>query len=261
MEIPKIIRDLIDEKLIISDSIGMSDASVYLLDDMVLKIQEQCSESTNEYIMMRWLQNTLPVPKIIEHKLSNKLSYLLMSKCTGEMACSERYMRNPKKQAELLAEALHKIWCVDITTCPSDSSLAQKLQQATYNVSNDLVDIQNCEPETFSLGGFKDPEALLHWLIDNKPSEELCLSHGDFCLPNIFFNDTELVGLIDLGRSGVADKWCDIALCYRSLKDNYCGKYSGSKPQEYKVAYFFDALQIKPEWDKIRYYILLDELF
>ena len=31
----------------------------------------------------------------------------------------------------------------------------------------------------------------------------------------------------DLGRAGIADKWCDIALCYRSLTHNYDGSYGG----------------------------------
>ena len=77
---------------------------------------------------------------------------------------------------------------------------------------------------------------------------------------NIIFNNGVLSGLIDLGRSGVADKWCDIALCYRSVRDNFGGRYD-RKHEGYSDGYLFDALQIKPNWEKIRYYILLDELF
>ena len=51
------------------------------------------------------------------------------------------------------------------------------------------------------------------------------LSHGDFCLPNIFIEDGKVSGLIDLGDTGVNDKWLDIALCYRSLKHNADGTW------------------------------------
>ena len=46
---------------------------------------------------------------------------------------------------------------------------------------------------------------------ENKPKEELALSHGDYCLPNVFFKDGKVSGFIDLGASGVADKYLDIA--------------------------------------------------
>ena len=83
------------------------------------------------------------------------------------------------------------------------------------------------------------------------------LSHGDFCLPNVFVESQQLSGLIDLGRTGVADRWQDIALCWRSLKHNYSGKvYENFDPD-----CLFDALGIVPDREKLNYYILLDELF
>ncbi len=44
---------------------------------------------------------------------------------------------------------------------------------------------------------------------------------GAYCLPNIFMKDNKVSGYIDLGRGGLADKYQDIALCYRSLLHNY----------------------------------------
>ena len=58
--------------------------------------------------------------------------------------------------------------------------LQYKLAQAEHNVCNGLIDIYNCEPNTFGKQGFKDPEALLNWLMDNQPGEEPVLSHSDF---------------------------------------------------------------------------------
>ena len=87
------------------------------------------------------------------------------------------------------------------------------------------------------------------------------LSHGDFCLPNLFIGNGKITGFFDLGRSGIADAYQDIALCYCSLHHNLNGRYGGKLNPNADAAILFDALGIRPDWEKIRYYILLDELF
>ena len=92
----------------------------------------------------------------------------------------------------------------------------------------------------------------------------MVFSHGDYCLPNIFGIRDKVTGYIDLGRAGISDKWCDIALCYRSLSHNYSGKYQQHQKNTYPgydELLLFRELDIEPNWEKIRYYILLDELF
>jgi len=93
------------------------------------------------------------------------------------------------------------------------------------------------------------------------PEEEQVLSHGDFCLPNVFGMKERVSGYIDLGKMGIADKWCDIALCYRSMSHNYSGRYHGRSYTDFDDLLLFRELGIEPDWEKIRYYILLDELF
>lgn len=121
--------------------------------------------------------------------------------------------------------------------------------------------MERVEPGTYGTNGLASPAELLTWLIDNKPTENLVFSHGDYCLPNIFINQNKVSGFIDLGRSGIADKYQDIALCYRSLKHNFEGRYGGKIYEDFNADILFDKLGIKPDWDRIRYYILLDELF
>ena len=64
-----------------------------------------------------------------------------------------------------------------------------------------------------------------------------------------------------MSRCGIADKWQDIALCYRSLLHNFSGKYGGKVYEGFSPELLFEKLGIEPDWEKIRYYILLDELF
>lgn len=261
MQIPEKIHNLILEEEYRKDDIGMSDSSVLLFHDKVLKIQPCCEEAENEYCMMQWLSGKIPVPQALACEKMDQKSYLLMSKCSGKMACEENYMQEPELLTKLLANGLKKLWSVGISDCPADWRLDRKLKAAEENIERGLVDMDNVEPETFGENGFRDPQALLQWLYDNRPQEEPVLSHGDYCLPNIFGTGSEPTGYIDLGRTGIADKWCDIALCYRSLSHNYSGKYCEKSYEGFEESLLFKELGIEPDWEKIRYYILLDELF
>ena len=55
----------------------------------------------------------------------------------------------------------------------------------------------------------------------------------------------------------MSDLYQDIALCYRSLLHNY----AEFPHPDFRPELLFQALELEPDWEKIRYYILLDELF
>ncbi len=261
MFLPENIKRLVADEACSTDKIGMSGSAVFIYEDKILKVQELSEESGNEYRMMLYLQGKMPVPEVCAYETVDGMSYLLMSKCQGQMACEHEYMMDPEIQCRLLAAGLKGLWSTDISDCPSDQRLPHKLEQAKYNIEHGLVDLDNVEPDTFGEKGFENPAALLRWLYENMPEEEPVLSHGDYCLPNLFGVGSEVTGYIDLGRTGIADKWCDIAICYRSLSHNYSGKYHGKAYPRYDDMLLFRELEIEPDWDKIRYYILLDELF
>lgn len=261
MNLPIEIQDLIAGQDYEVDSIGMSGSMILMFADKVLKVQQETAETQSECVMLKWLEGKLPVPKILCQVSREGTNYLLMSRMQGEMSCDEELMSNPKLLVSILAEALKTLWSVDISDCPMSWQLDKMLVAAGESVAKGEVDIENTEPETFGEGGFKDPEELLVWLVANRPEEEPVLSHGDFCLPNIFVQDGKFAGYIDLGRAGVADKWKDIAICYCSLKHNFDGMYSGKVYEGFQPDMLFEKLEIEPDWDKINYYILLDELF
>ena len=260
-EFPEKIKELIGEEEFVLDEVGMSQASVIMFSDKVLKVQELDEEAKNECRMMEWLKGKLPVPEVLCCEEKDGKRWLLMSRMPGAMSCSAENMRDPKRLAAVLTKGLRMLWDVDISGCPGRFDLDKKLEMAKYNVEHGLVDMDNVEPETFGENGFRDPAHLLQWLVDNRPEEELCLVHGDYCLPNIFMEGDEVTGFIDLGKTGIADKWQDIALCYRSLIHNFDGSYGGEVREDFDASVLFECLGIEPEWDKIRYYLLMDELF
>lgn len=67
----------------------------------------------------------------------------------------------------LLAGALKRLWSIDISDCPSDQRLSNKLLQAQYNIESGRVDLENVEPDPFGENGFRDPSQLLQWLHEN----------------------------------------------------------------------------------------------
>lgn len=259
-KLPENIRELLGSNEFEEDGVGMSRAGVYLFPDRVLKLQDRSEESQNEYEMLLWLRDKLPVPRVLAREVREGRDFLLMERCPGGMACAGSYMAQPALLCKLLADTLKALWAVDIQDCPADWRLDHKLEAAEYNVKNGLVDVDNVEPETFGPGGFKDPADLLRWLKSHRPAEEPVLTHGDFCLPNLFGQGDRLTGLIDLGRAGIGDKWCDIALCCRDLRHTFEDAY-GDKPYPDCKALLFQALGIEPDEEKLRYYMLLDELF
>lgn len=153
------------------------------------------------------------------------------------------------------------LWSVNVSDCPYNNLIDNKLRLAEILVKSDLCGMENMEPGTYGEKGFSSPAELLQWLKANKPIVEPVFTHGDFCLPNIFSKNGEITGFIDLGRSGIADKYQDVALCYRSLRHNFDGKYGGKEYSGFSAEMLFEELEIVPNWELINFYILLDELF
>ncbi len=270
IEIPQVIRERIGDAAPVTDETGMSSAQVSIYPSCVLKIQERSAETDNEVQVARSYAGAFPMPEILEYVTQGKTAYTLMSRVQGEMLCAPDYRSNPHEMIRLMARAIKLLWNVDIKETQGRteqiSRLQERLKQARYNVENGLVDLGNVEPETFGPGGFDSPEDLLNWLETNQLPEDLVFTHGDMCLPNIFTENGEITGIIDLGKAGPADRWQDIAIAIRSLHHNLTGYYdkdgeaTGShcdfKPEE-----LLDSLGIPLDEAKYRYYLLLDELF
>ena len=260
-ELPLEILSKLDNKPYEVINVGLSGAEVRRYDDFVLKIQPHTEQSVNEVAFMRYLKGKVLAPEVAEYEMQDGKDYLLMSKLDGDMLCADKFLANQTLLFEKAGEILFALWKLPINECPCDMRLERKLSIARHNVEHNNVDLNLVNPKLLGVKGwFKTPEALLQWLIDNKPREDLCVSHGDFCLPNIIVCGNN-VGVIDFPYGGVADRYCDIALFCRSVKSNLRGEYGGKTYAEFDEKLFFDVLNLKPDFDKIDYYILLDELF
>lgn len=279
METVKYRPDLLDKA---TETVGKSKASLYMFDmpnsfdSMVLKAETVSESSMREHKALIWLDGRVPVPKVVGHHVSNGMSYLLMSKVKGRMLCDPSILSNRRRLLKSVVAALRTLWSVDVSSCPLDSGLDRDLEIAAYNVEHGLVAFSLDPSYEFDIpSGVVSATDLLRWLQGNRPKMDdgdRVFSHGDLCLPNVLVDCKGIAGFVDLGGAGWADRWRDIAICVRSLKDNlvgcYAKEYAASMGLEdgalpfgpFDDKEFFDVLGIAPNEEKLRYYTLLDKL-
>ena len=262
MIFPEKIRAYVKDSAFRLNDVGMSGSQVYVFDKYVLKVQPVTAETDNEYEILKWLAGRCPTPSILEYVKEDETSYTLMTKAAGKMLCDDVFMQDPEKLTDLIAQGIRMLWNVDIQDCPcSCSRLSERLKAARENIENGEVNLENAEPETFGQGGFTDPAELLVWLETHQPEEDLVLTHGDLCLPNLFSDGEKITAFIDNGKMGPADRWQDLAVVLRSLRHNFGGKYTGVPYGGYREDMLLKKLGMEMDEEKNRYYLLLDELF
>ena len=260
LNFPEALSDMLSGYAVTQNQTGRSSAEVYHCvkdsDSLYLKIQRANDGLRREFEIMSWLNGRLPVPKIRYFAEYGGRAYLLMETAVGHMTCdcTADELRQPYANTiGILARGLAMIQVVDINDCPFDNRLDKKLRSALRNIENGVVDMDDFEAGN----DFDTPLELYNYLVENRPAEELCFTHGDYCLPNVFIDGADVTGFIDLGRAGIADKWQDIALCVRSIGYNL----RDCEGKEEYIDMLLRYLGTEPDWDKINYYILLDELF
>jgi len=263
MFVPKEVSKYIDGMTVSQNEVGCTQAKVYRFSDntgnaLYLKVDKADEVFRRERDALLWLDGKVPVPHVKCWHEQDDFAYLLMTEAQGHMCCcgeTDTVRKPVENTIKLLANGLLALQDIDISDCPFDNTLESKLKLALYNIENNLVDMDDWE----SNNNFDSPVALYTWLDKNRPKEDLCFSHGDYCLPNIFIDDTKISGFIDVGRGGVADKYQGIALCVRSIGYNLRELEQAEKDK--CITLLFSHLGITPDWNKINYYILLDELF
>lgn len=256
--IPDELWKLLDGAEFEENQVGCSDTKVYKVVNNInhqnsyLKISKNKHETFKyEVELLKWLKGKLPVPEVLYSGNTAEYEFFLMTEVPGKDCSNVEDFSDKSKLAEALAEGLKLIHSVEISDCPFNQRLDFKLNNAKFNVENGLTD----EDDINSTDSSRTGEGILKTLYETKPRrEELVLTHGDYCLPNIILNQNyELAGFIDWGRGGVSDKYQDIGIACRSIKHNIGEDMIQIFLKKYGLDYVDKA--------KIEYYILLDELF
>lgn len=253
------VRNKFSHYRIIKDACGMSPAEVYRLENkehsVFLKRSSHLYRHTTydvkrEYDTINWLSGKVNLPCAVHYEETSEYNTLLMSEMKGKDLEALKDNISIADFVEYYVQALLKIQSVDIAKCPHNNCIDNRLKELRYLIDRGLADTNadNWEENT----NFTDGNELYEYLIKNKPEEDYVFSHGDLCNSNIFIDNNE-TGFIDLGRCGIADKWLDIAFCTREIRE--------LTTESKWIDLFFDRLGLQPDWEKIKYFILLDELF
>jgi kanamycin kinase/aminoglycoside 3'-phosphotransferase-2 len=219
-------------------TIGQSHAQVYQSHELILKIQLKTNRESllDEKSKIEWLKKRVSVPDIIDYDTDETNEYLIMSRLHGKDAAQTKWLNDPINLVTQLGHALRHLHDnVDITNCPFDRRLTKKLEETTRYLKT--LDKQLVE------------------LFATAPDEDLVFTHGDYCLPNIMIDEElgNVVGFVDLGHAGIADRYHDLALCLRSMQYNIGKDYS---------QIFLQAYGLFTTWNenKIAFYQQLEDL-
>lgn len=207
------------------------------------------AELSAEAERLRWLAECAPAPRVIALATDRTQACLLLQALPGRNA-AEIGAEQAHAVVTGFATALRQLHAQPITGCPFDQGLATQIECARERTHAGLVDEEDFDEER---RGRRATELLLQLERERPREEDLVLTHGDACLPNVIFEGECFTGFIDCGRVGVADRYQDLALAARSITGNWGSEW---------VQHFFEAYGLgDPDPLKLAYYCLLDEFF
>ncbi|GHU44871.1 aminoglycoside phosphotransferase APH(3') [Clostridia bacterium] len=162
---------------------------------------------SKEFYMTGYFHKKNLAPKIISFIPEYKgREFMLTEKMPGDYCIAEKYLEQPEKLCDTIAESLVHLHSLDCLDCPihhtADYIRSAKHSYRRKKYDRDLLSYQQA---FFSL-----EEA---WQVIEKGGHLLksdTLLHGDYCLPNIILDNWKFRGFIDLDSGGIGDRHVDI---------------------------------------------------
>ncbi len=158
--------------------------------------------------------------------ISLERDWLLTERVKGEDGTARMYLDEPERLCDAFALALRTLHETDGNGCPVPDRTASFILNAEKGYKNGIFD-------TSIFPGIKFRDADDSWKIFSENSKYLkndTLIHGDYCLPNIIFDDWNFSGFIDLGNGGMGDRHIDLfwgawTLFYNLGTDKYRDRF------------------------------------
>ncbi len=241
------------------DLVGQSGGAVYRLDgkpdapDLFLKHGRDAlaEEITSEMVRLRWLAGYISVPAVTHFVGAADEAWLLMTALPGQTAY-QLLEAQPAEQiaiVDALASFLRQLHAIPLGDCPFTSDHAYRRARARERIDAGLVEEDDFDAEREGWSAEQVWDAL-QTLMPLAPDP--VVTHGDFSLDNILLRDGAVVGCIDAGRVGIADRYQDLAILWHSL-----GEFDPCLQERFLARYGI----ADPDRGKLHFHLLLDELF
>ncbi len=139
--------------------------------------------------------------------ISDARDWLLSERAAGEDCVYQRYLDEPTRLCDTLAEILRALHETDAADCPERNRISAYLALADENYRNGIYDT-SLFPDNW---GFSSAEKAYETLREGRCLlKNDTLIHGDYCLPNVILDNWLFSAFIDLGNGGVGDRHIDI---------------------------------------------------
>ena len=241
------------------NNVGEAGGTVYRLHAKAAAPDLYCKHGTggvaqdtiDEMTRLRWLSGRIAVPQVTHFLATADEAWLVTTALPGQTAYAllEAEPASREGVVDALARFLRQFHAIDVHSCPFASDHLRRLPLARLRVAGGLVDEDDFDDARTGwtpakvLGAL---EALLPLATDP------VVTHGDFSLDNLLLHQGEVVGCIDTGRAGVADRYQDLAIMWNCLEE------FGEPMQQRFLAAYGEA---RPDPVKLQFHLLLDELF
>jgi aminoglycoside phosphotransferase len=255
-DLPREIRTRAAELSWHSVKLGESRAATFRLEDhstpvyflkVGLPIRDQ-GWLWHEIERLKWLRGRITVPEVVAATEQSGRVFLLITPMPGEDATAVLGKTDCEEIVTLLARGMRQWHGTAVDACPFDHSVPAEIERARYALDNGFVDESDFDNERLG----RAAADLFDELVSTVPSMyEPVLTHGDYTLPNVMFRSGQVSGFVDVGRSGVSDRYKDLAICSRSIVRNLGEEFVPVLFREYGIP--------EPDEDRLRFYKLLDE--
>ena len=255
--LPALWRERLQGYVITPQPGGCSEANVYRVEAggkpaffIKTEAADELAELPDEAARLRWLAASgIPCAPVLDLITSQQRHWLLLGAVPGT-----NLLGVPPAQAiQVMADTLRRLHALDPRDCPFDHRAARRIERALARLAAGLVDEDDFDDDNAGLTA----QQLAALLEAGRPAvEDLVVTHGDACLPNVLALDGACAGMIDCGRLGVADRHQDLALAVRDI-----GEELGGQWVEPFLARYFAPGPVTFDLDRAAFYRLLDEFF
>lgn len=241
------------------NTVGKSGATIHRLHskpgapDLYLKhgCDSVAADLLDEVVRLRWLAGHVSVPAVRHFISTPAEAWLLVTALPGKTAY-QSFIEHPEDSpaiVDALADFLQKLHAIPIGTCPFTSDHSYRLGLARIRIEAGLVDHDDFDDERRGWTAENVWQAMLkHLPFTNDP----VVTHGDYSLDNMMVVDGQVIGCLDVGRVGIADRYQDLAILLNSLDE-----FEESLRDRFLTQYG----EPKVDQGKLMFHLMLDELF